>query len=556
MSRWRISGLANCAAWLCCDRLDAHTVSFALTAADHNHAPAQIAFAARGITKRFPGVLANDRVDFELRMGEVHALLGENGSGKTTLCKVFTGMYKPDEGHIELNGERLDLGAPGDAHEHGIFMVHQHFSLVERMTVAENVMLGWSQGGSRFRFNRKAAERDVAEMAEKYEMPVDPTKTIGELSIGERQRVEILKALCRGARTLILDEPTTVLTPQEAERLFASVRRLAEEGSSVIFISHKLHEVLAVCDRVSVLRRGVMTGTVDLREDRDAHDETALKVDTRELARMMVGREIELGRSERVERDVSDEPVLQVQNLVVADGNGLPAVDGVSFDVRRGEVLGVAGVAGNGQRELADAIAGVRPRAGGQVLVNGQPLRSGRPLAALAGGVAFVPEDRMGVGLAPGLDVAENMVLKSFRTGLFSRGPFMHRPKMVNSAEALLSAYELRGGPASLVGQLSGGNAQKVLLAREMSTQPQVLVIAAPTRGLDIGVTETVRRLIAEAAAAGTAVVMISEDLDEVLDVADRIAVMSGGQVTGIVEAEGADVEEIGLMMMGQEQAA
>lgn len=509
----------------------------------------RIALAACGITKRFPGVLANDDVSFELRVGEVHALLGENGSGKTTLCKALTGLYRPDAGHIEVAGARVTLNSPADAYAQGIFMVHQHFSLVERMTVAENVMLGWSPDGSRFRFSRRAAEREVARLADEFHMHVEPRASIAQLSIGERQRVEILKALCRGARVLILDEPTTVLTPQEAERLFASVRRLAQAGNSVVFISHKLHEVLSVCDRVSVLRRGVMTGTVTLGEH-------AVTVDRRELARMMVGREIELGRRERTVRPDRRSAALEIRDLVVNNDVGVRAVDGVSMAVAPGEVLGIAGVAGNGQRELAEAIAGVRPRASGTVLVDGVALRSGRPLAALAGGVAFVPEDRMGLGLAPGLDVAENMVIKSFRDGSFSRGPFLSRGRIVENADRLLLGYELRGGPESLVGQLSGGNAQKVLLAREMSAQPRVLVIAAPTRGLDVGITETVRRLIAEAAEAGTAVLMISEDLDEILDVADRVAVMSSGRVAGVVDADVADVEEIGLLMMGQEQAA
>jgi ABC-type uncharacterized transport system ATPase subunit len=516
---------------------------------DARAASSQIALAARGITKRFPGVVANDNVNFELRVGEVHALLGENGSGKTTLCNAFTGMYKPDAGHIEIAGVRVNLHSPADAYARGLFMVHQHFSLVERMTVAENVMLGWSPDGSRVRFNKRAAERRVARLAEEFDMPVNPTATVAQLSIGERQRVEILKALCRGARVLILDEPTTVLTPQEAEGLFASVRRLAQAGNSVIFISHKLHEVLAVCDHVTVLRKGVMTGSVTLGE-------TGPSVDRRELARMMVGREIELGRRVRAPRSAPAASALEIRGLTVNNDLGIRAVDGVTLEVTAGEVVGIAGVAGNGQREFAEALAGVRPRAGGQVSVGGTVLRSGRPLAALAGGVAFVPEDRMGLGLAPGLDVAENMVLKSFRTGSFSRGPLIRRGRVTENADRLLLGYELRGGPASLVGQLSGGNAQKVLLAREMSSQPQVLVIAAPTRGLDVGVTETVRRLIAEAAAAGTAVVMISEDLDEILDVADRVAVMSGGRITGVVDAEDADVEEIGLLMMGQELIA
>jgi ABC-type uncharacterized transport system ATPase subunit len=506
-----------------------------------------VTLAAREVTKRFPGVTANDRVDFDVLRGQVHALLGENGSGKTTLCKILTGMYQPTAGHIEVDGERVVLRSPADAHHHGIFMVHQHFSLVERLTVAENVMLGWSLDGSRIRFQRRRAEQEVARLAEQYEMPVDAGKTIAALSIGERQRVEILKAVCRGARVLILDEPTTVLTPQEAERLFASVRRLAKAGNSVIFISHKLHEVLAVSDRVSVLRRGVMTGTVELGDH-------AASVDRKELARMMVGREIELGRRQRAVGTRAEASAgLEIKDLVVRNDLGVLAVDRISLNVAAGEVLGIAGVAGNGQREFAEAVAGVRSRAGGEVYVGGTPLRSGRPLAALAAGMAFVPEDRLGMGLASGIDVAENLVLKSFRTGAFSRGPLIRRARVVDNANALLEGYELRGDPSSLVGQLSGGNAQKVLLAREMASEPKALVIAAPTRGLDVGVTETVRRLIAEAADAGTAVVMISEDLDEVLDLADRIAVMSGGRITGIVEADGADVGEIGLMMMGQE---
>lgn len=488
-------------------------------------------------------MVANDRINFEVRAGEVHALLGENGSGKTTLCKVFTGLYRPDEGHVEIHGSRRELHSPADAHDAGVFMVHQHFSLVERMTVAENVMLGWRRG-SRFRFDRRAAEREVAALAEQHDLPVHPRATVADLSLGERQRVEVLKALCRGAQVLILDEPTTVLTPQEAEGLFASLRRLAAAGSAVVFISHKLHEVLAVSDRVSVLRRGVSTGTVDLRQNRS--------VDRRELARMMVGREIDLGRRARVVETVgASEPALELRELTVAGEHGHPVLDRISLEVRAGEVLGIAGVAGNGQRELADAVTGLRALDGGEVRVAGKRLRSGSPLAAIAGGVAFVPEDRFGMGLAPGMTVAENMVLKSFRRRAFSAGPFMRRRSVVVNAEECLQGYELRGGPQSVVGQLSGGNAQKVLLARELADTPRVLVIAAPTRGLDVAATETVRGLIARAAAAGTAVMMISEDLDEVLDVSDRVAVMCGGRVTGVLPAEGADVEEIGLLMMG-----
>lgn len=509
----------------------------------------ETALAARGITKHFPGVLANDCVDFDVRPGEVHALLGENGSGKTTLCKIFTGLYRADAGEVIIDDEPVDLRSPADAHAAGVFMVHQHFSLVDRMSVAENVVLGWSRNRSLL-FDRGAVEEEVAEAARRFDVPVDPRKQVWQLSIGERQRVEILKALCRGARTLILDEPTTVLTPQEVERLFAALRRMAAAGSSVVFISHKLHEVLAVCDRVTVLRRGRTTGTMDLGSDRPE------KRETRELARMMVGREIEFGRRTRSKLPDASEPVLQVRDVVVNNDFGRATVNGISFDVPAGEVLGVAGVAGNGQRELAEAIGGLRPRVGGDVLVGGRSLRSGSPRAAIAEGVAFVPEDRMGTGLAAGLTVSENLLLKAFRTRVFSAGPFVRGKRVLEHAAELLKSFDVRGNPDSLVRQLSGGNAQKVLLAREMSSSPRVLIIAAPTRGLDVAATETVRRLLGDAADAGVAVVMISEDLDEVLDLADRVMVMCDGRVTGVLDAEGADVEEIGLMMMGQAATA
>lgn len=508
-----------------------------------------VALAARKVTKHFPGVLANDEVDFEVTPGEVHALLGENGSGKTTLCKILTGMHRPDSGEVVISDRRVELHSPADAYAAGVFMVHQHFSLVDGMTVAENVVLGWSKH-QRLRFDQRAVEEEVAAAAERFHMRVDPRRQIWQLSIGERQRVEILKALCRGARTLILDEPTTVLTPQEVERLFASVRQMAQAGSSVVFISHKLHEVLAVCDRVTVLRRGKTTGLADL------HAAASEQVQARDLARMMVGRDIQLERRVRTGPIDRSEPVLQVRDLVVHNDWGRAVVNGVTLDVHAGEVVGLAGVAGNGQRELAEAVGGMRARAAGEVTVAGRSLRSGSTADAIGGGVAFVPEDRMGVGLAPGLTVSENIVLKAFSTPAFTTGPFLRRQRVLAHASALLESFDVRGRPDTLVRQLSGGNAQKVLLAREMSSKPRVLVIAAPTRGLDVAATQTVRGLLGEAAADGVAVLMISEDLDEVLDLADRVAVMCGGRITGVLDAEGADVEEIGLLMMGHEAAS
>jgi general nucleoside transport system ATP-binding protein len=503
------------------------------------------ALAARGVRKVFPGVVANDHVDFELVPGEVHALLGENGSGKTTLCKVLTGLYRPDGGHVVVDGARVELTSPADAYAAGVFMVHQHFSLVEPMTVAENVVLGWERQRTRW-FDRRKVEAQVAEAAERFHMHVDPAAPIWRLSVGERQRVEILKALYHGARTLILDEPTSVLTPHEAELLFTSLRRMADAGGSVVFISHKLDEVASVCDRVTVLRQGRSTGTVDLRTER---------LDAKGLARLMVGREIHLGRREARVRTTATEAALELRGLSVRDDYGLDALEDVTLTVRAGEILGVAGVAGNGQRELADAICGLCTPSAGEVLVGGVRVRGGDPRAATDAGIAYVPAERMGTGLAPGLPVTDNIALKAFRGDAFASGPFLRPRRILARTEELLRTFNVKGTAQMPVRQLSGGNAQKVLLARELSSEPRVLVIAAPTQGLDVSAIESVRRLLIEIADRGIAVVMVSEDLDEVLDLADRVAVMCDGAVQGVLEAEGADVEEIGLLMMGSAQA-
>ena len=496
--------------------------------------------AAAGVTKRFPGVLANDRVDFAVHAGEVHALLGENGSGKSTLCKILTGLYQPDEGAVVVDGQVRRFRSPADAFAAGVFMVHQHFSLIERMTVAENVALGWSKGGH-VRFRRREVEQEVADAADRFQMRVDPRRPIWQLSVGERQRVEILKALHRGARTLILDEPTTVLTPQEADQLFESVRRMAAAGESVIFISHKLHEVQAVCDRVTVLDHGRVSGSVDLRRERVA---------PAQLASMMVGREIHLQRRPARPAPLGDEVALAVDGVAAVNDFGREVVHGVSLDVRAGEIVALVGVAGNGQRELTDAVYGLRPRSRGSVSVGGRPLANGDPAAAIAAGVAYVPEDRLGVGLAVGLVASENLVLKAFREPRFSRGPFLRHRAQHAHARTLRERFRVKGRPESLVRQLSGGNAQKVLLARELSSRPRVLISAATTRGLDVSAMETVRALIVEAADSGVAVLLVSEDLEEALDLADRVAVMSDGAITGVVDAETTTVEEIGLLMM------
>jgi simple sugar transport system ATP-binding protein len=510
--------------------------------------PKQAALATRGVTKHFLGVVANDGVDFELLPGEVHALLGENGSGKTTLCKILTGLYRPDSGEVLIDGQARHLRSPADASAAGVFMVHQHFSLVDRMSVAENVVLGWSRE-RQFWFDRRAVEAEVRAAGERFGIEVDPRAQVWQLSVGERQRVEILKALYRGARVLILDEPTTVLTPQESQHLFSTLRNMAAGGSSIVFISHKLHEVIAVCDRVTVLRHGRKTGEVDLASTGSE------RVDVRALARMMVGREIRLTTRERGAPTDVGEAVLDVRDLVVRNDFDRAVVKGVSFEVRAGEILGLAGVAGNGQRELAEAIAGVRRHAEGTINLDGRALRSGDTRQAITRGVAFVPEDRVGVGLAPGLTVAENLILKSARSGSLSRGPFLRADRMRSHAEELVEQFEVRGTPDTLVRQLSGGNAQKVLLAREISSTPRLLVIASPTRGLDVAAMEAIRKLLLDSAETGVAILMISEDLDEVLDLTDRVAVMCGGEIVGIRESAAADTEEIGLLMMGAEAA-
>jgi simple sugar transport system ATP-binding protein len=496
----------------------------------------------RGITKRFPGVLANDRVDFEAAIGEVHALLGENGAGKTTLSNILTGLYRPDEGEIELYGEELRFHSPRDALDAGIGMVHQHFRLVEPFTVAENVILGDHRAEGRSFFVRPGAvERQVAELGERYGLAVAPRARIWQLSVGEQQRVEILKALYRKARILILDEPTAVLTPQEADALFGTLRAMAAEGRTVIFISHKLHEVKAVADRITVLRGGRAVATVN-----------AADTGLRELAASMVGREVELARRKVPGDGKTGDVALALEELWVPGDRGSPALRGVSLTVRRGEIVGVAGVAGNGQRELAEAVTGMRPTASGSVRVGGVALRAGDPRAAIAAGVAHVPEDRLGTGVAPSLPIATNVVLKSYRGAEVSRGPLLRRRTISERAWELIRRYEVRApGPELPARSLSGGNLQKLVLGREFSGSPRVLIAASPTRGLDVGAIETVHAYLREAAGEGVAILLISEDLDEILALADRIVVMYEGELAGELDAGSATVDEIGYLMAG-----
>ncbi|MFL5917872.1 MAG: ABC transporter ATP-binding protein [Gaiellaceae bacterium] len=497
--------------------------------------------ALRGITKRFPPVVANDHIDFEAAPGEVHALLGENGAGKTTLSNILTGLYRPDEGEIALFGETVEFGSPRDALDAGIAMVHQHFRLVEPFSVAENIALGDHRDvGRAFLVRRRAIEQRVVELEQRYGLRLDPRARVWQLSVGEQQRVEIIKALYQDARILILDEPTAVLTPQEADALFETVRAMAADGRTVIFISHKLHEVKAVADRVTVLRRGRSVATVG------AADATP-----RSLAALMVGREVDIGRREQGHQPSAD-AALEVDDISADGDRGLAAVKNVSIRVNAGEIVALAGVAGNGQRELADAIVGMRPTTGGSVRVREKVLPSGDPRKAIAAGIAYVPEDRLGTGVAPGLSVASNVVLKSYREPPASRGPLLQLGRIRELAEQVIRRYDIRtSGPDVPAWQLSGGNLQKVVLAREFSGDPAVLVAAAPTRGLDISGCETVHDFLREAASRGVGVLLISEDLDEILALADRIVVIYEGEIVGERNAETATVEELGLLMAG-----
>ena len=496
------------------------------------------AVAMRGITKRFPGVVANEDVDFEAATGEVHALLGENGAGKTSLMNVLTGLYRPDEGEIILHGEHVHFHGPRDALDAGIGMVHQHFRLVEALTVAENLLLGEHE--PRVWLGAKAGRRQIREASEALGLRVDPDARIWQLSVGEQQRVEIVKAVLRGSRVLVLDEPTAVLTPQEADQLFDTLRLMAREGHCVIVITHKLHEVMAVADRITVLRGGRKVATVPTAE-----------ATQRSLAGLMVGREVAEARRVDRQQPIGD-VTLEVDGISVAGDRGGLAVEGVSLDVRAGEILGVAGVAGNGQRELAEAIYGIRQLEAGDVRVDGRVLRGGDPRAAIAAGVAHVPEDRLGTGLAPSLSIAANVSLKRYRTPLVSRGPILLLRRMRDLALALIQRYDVKApGPDTPARNLSGGNLQKLVLGREFEGEPRVLIAAQPTRGLDVGAIETVHGYLREAAAKGVAVLLISEDLDEIRALADRVVVMYEGSLVGEADPETTGVEEIGLLMAG-----
>jgi ABC-type uncharacterized transport system ATPase subunit len=500
-------------------------------------APAPV-LELRGITKQFPGVLANDHVDFELVPGEVHALLGENGAGKSTLMNIVYGLYRPDEGEIRLKGKRLNFTSSKDAIRSGIGMVHQHFMLIPVMTVAENIVLAEEPVREGVLLDYDAAAERVKHLADSFNFHIDPHERIENIGVGQQQRVEILKALYRRADVLILDEPTAVLTPQEAKELFGILRTLRREGISIVFISHKLNEVLEIADRVTVLRRGKKIDTLPTEGA------------TREsLARLMVGREVLL----RVEKTPPKpaEPVLSVENLSVLDDRGLPAVQDVSFQVRAGEIVGIAGVDGNGQTELIDGITGLRKLSGGRVVVGESDVSGESARHVIDAGLGHIPEDRHRYGLILDFTLAENLALHDYREAPDSRFGWLFPSRLIARARRLLQEFDVRGGtPLTRASSLSGGNQQKVVVARELERDPRALIAAQPTRGLDVGAIEFVHRRLVEERDEGRAVLLVSLELDEILSLSDRILVIYEGRIVGEYGPDVTD-EELGIAMTG-----
>ena len=492
----------------------------------------------RGITKQFPGVLANDHIDFDLRRGEVHALLGENGAGKSTLMSILYGLYTADSGQILMDGKPVTIASPKHAIELGIGMVHQHFMLIPVMTVTENIVLGQEPTRDGVLLDYDAAVKRVRDLSESFGLAVNPSARIQEITVGQQQRVEILKALYRGAEILILDEPTAVLTPQEAGELFEIINSLKEQGKSIVFISHKLNEVLEIADRISVLRRGKLIETIP----REGATEAG-------LARSMVGREVLL----RVEKKPAQpgDRLLQVEDLVVRDDRGLEAVRGVTFEVRTGEIVGVAGVDGNGQSELIDALTGLRRPASGRIVIAGHDLSHATAREALDAGMGHIPEDRHRRGLVLDFNLAENLVLHDYGREPFSYLGWVNPRRWLRWARGLLSEFDVRGGgPTTRGGSLSGGNQQKVVIAREVSRDPSVLIAAQPTRGLDVGAIEFVHRRLVEQRDAGKAVLLVSLELEEIVSLSDRILVLYEGRIVAEFPPDVSE-EELGFAMVG-----
>ncbi len=490
----------------------------------------------KGITKRFPGIVANDGISFSLKAGEIHALLGENGAGKSTLMSILAGLYFPDEGQIFLEGAPVSFQSPRDALKKGIGMIYQHFMLVEAHTVSENIILGEEKS---YILDKSGIEEEIKRLSEEYQLPVKADTPVWRLSVGEQQRVEIVKALHRKARILIMDEPTAVLTPMEIKDLFRTLRLFTEAGNAIVFISHKLDEVMEIAHRVTVLKNGKVAGTVAVNETSEE-----------QLAHMMVGREITLSR--RTGEQPGEQVALSVQSLSVDGEKGIPALSEVTFEVRKREILGLAGVAGNGQRELAAALCGLMKIQSGNISLLGQDVTHKSPRELYEKGMAFIPEDRLGTGLVPNLNVEDNMILRGYWRPPFSKGSFLQANVIGDFTARLIEEYSIKvPSRSSNVKSMSGGNLQKILFSRELASEPKVLVAVHPTRGLDIGAVEFVRQKLLSEKKRGTAVFLISEDLEELLDLSDRVAVIFKGRIMDIRDAHETNIDEIGLLMSG-----
>lgn len=500
------------------------------------NAQPELVVEMRGIVKEFPGVLANDHVDFDLRLGEIHALLGENGAGKSTLMNVLAGMYRQEAGTMLVKNREVNFSSPRDAIQAGIGMVHQHFMLVPSQTVTENILLGLKE--PRFRLRLQEFDKRIAELGNKFGLKVDPGAKIWQLSVGEQQRVEILKMLYRGADIFIMDEPTAVLAPSEIDVLFENLHEMTRQGKSIIFISHKLQEVMSISDRITVLRKGKITATGIETQS----------VTRQELAKMMVGRDVEF-HLDKKEQELGD-TVISIEDVHAENDKGLSALDGVTLQVRAGEILGLAGVAGNGQRELAQVISGLRQCTQGRVVLKGEQISNKPARLAIDRGVAYVPEDRTHVGSSPNLSVTDNVIMKSYRKPPIGSRMAIDSEAAKRYAEELKESYDIIVPTIETpVRLLSGGNLQRVILAREISGEPSAMIAVQPTRGLDVGAIEGVQRLILAQREHGEAILLISEELEELLALSDRIAVIYEGKIMGIVDD--GNIETIGLMMTG-----
>lgn len=497
----------------------------------------------KGIVKQFPGVLANDNVNFEVVAGEVHTLLGENGAGKSTLMSILYGLYQPTAGEIYLKGQKVEITSPKVAIELGIGMVHQHFMLIPALTAVENVILG-TRSTKGAVLDLEGAAQKIAELSKQYRMDIDPWAKVWQLSVGQQQRLEIIKALFRGADLLILDEPTAVLTPQEVEELFGVMRQLTQEGHTVIFISHKLNEVMAISNRVTVLRGGKSVATVNTKD-----------TNKEELARLMVGRDVFL-RFDKKPCSPGD-PVLQMQGVECLNNKGLKALKELTFTLQAGEVLAIAGVDGNGQSELVETITGLRKVTAGKVMVNGRDVTNKHPRDILEQKVAHIPEDRHRRGLVMDMSVKENIMLMSYYQKPFAKGLFLDWDFIDKHSQEIVEQYNVKTpGIETLARNLSGGNQQKVILGREIYREPNLLIAMHPTRGLDIGATEYVHKRIIQERDRGCGVLLVSTELEEVLSLSDRIAVIYEGEIMGVMDNKDVNIEELGLMMAGSKRLA